>query len=361
MKILDWYIVKKYLSSFFFIMLLITMIAVSINYFEWADKFLNSGLTFPEIMSQYYLHFIPYINGLMWPLFALLAVIFFTSRMAKNSEIISMLSAKISYSRLLVPYMIGAGIIATLLWIGNNYVIPVSNNKKNAFEVKYIRSSLKSTLDHNIHFWLSPNEKVYIRSFSSYDTVGRTFRIERFEDHQLVEVLKANRLIFKEAPNTWRLEGYEIRRFNDLKEEFIIRTSDYLDTTLNFVPEDFTRYTNQMELMTTSELRRFLTYDQAKGLDSGKKYSIELYRRTADPFTIFILTLIGVSVASRKVRGGMGFHIAAGVVIGASFVILSKFSTTFSTNMALHPAVGVWIPNMFFSVVAWYMVRTAQK
>jgi lipopolysaccharide export system permease protein len=127
------------------------------------------------------------------------------------------------------------------------------------------------------------------------------------------------------------------------------------------VPEDFTRYTNQMELMTTSELRRFLKYDQAKGLDSGKKYSIELYRRTADPFTIFILTLIGVSVASRKVRGGMGFHIAAGVVIGASFVILSKFSTTFSTNMALHPAVGVWIPNMFFSIVAWYMVKTAQK
>ncbi len=361
MKILDWYIIKKYLSTFFFIMMLITMIAVSINYFEWADKFLNSGLSFPQIMSQYYFNFIPYINGLLWPLFALLAVIFFTSRMAKNSEIISMLSAKISYSRLLRPYMIGAGIIAILLWIGNNYVIPKSNTKKNDFEVKYIKSSLKSTLDHNIHFWLSPQEKVYIRSFSSYDTVGRTFRIEKFEGHQLVEVIKANRLIYKGAPNNWRLESYEIRKFNDLKEELVINNSGFLDTTFNFVPEDFTRYANQMELMTSSELRRFLKYDQAKGLDSGKKYSIELYRRTADPFTIFILTLIGVSVASRKVRGGMGFHIAAGIVIGASFVILSKFSTTFSTNMALHPIVGVWIPNMFFGAIAWYMVKTAQK
>ena len=361
MKILDWYIVKKYLSTFFFTMMLITLIAVTINYFEMVDKFINSGLTFSQIFVQYYFHFIPYINGLLWPLFAMLAVIFFTSRMAKNSEIISMLSAKISYRRFLRPYFIAAGIIATLLWIGNNFVIPRSNTHKNAFEVQYIKSSLKSTLNHNIHFWLSPTEKIYIRSYSSSDSTGRTFRLEKFKDNQLIYTLKANRIVFIGAPNKWKLEGYEIRTFGELYETMTSMPAEFIDTSFNFVPEDFTRYTNQMELMTTSELRDYLTYEQDKGLDSGKKYSIEIYRRTADPFTIFILTLIGVTVASRKVRGGMGVHIAVGVILGATFVILSKFSTTFSTNLSLHPMIGVWIPNMFFSIVAWYLLKTAQK
>lgn len=361
MKILDWYIIKKYLSTFFFIMLLITMIAVSINYFEWIDKFVNSGLSFPEIFVQYYIYFIPYINGLLWPLFAMLAVIFFTSRMAKNSEIISMLSAKISYSRIMRPYLIGASVIGGLLWFGNNYVIPKSNVRKNAFEVKYIKPSLQSTLNHNIHFWISPNEKIYIRSYSSYDSSGRIFRLEKFKDNQLVYTLKANKLKYIGPPNKWKLEDWEERTFSEKTETLLAKPNNFIDTSFSFVPEDFTRYTNQMELMTSGELSRFLQYEQDKGLDSGKKYSIELYRRTAEPFTIFILTLIGVAVASRKVRGGMGFHIAAGVIIGATYVILSKFSTTFSTNLSLHPMLGVWIPNIMFSIIAWYLIKTAQK
>jgi lipopolysaccharide export system permease protein len=361
MKILDWYIIKKYLSTFFFTMMLITMIAVSINYFEWIDKFVNSGLSFPEIFVQYYIYFIPYINGLLWPLFALLAVIFFTSRMAKNSEIISMLSAKVSYSRIMRPYLTGAAIISGLLWIGNNYVIPKSNVHKNAFEIKYIKPSLQSTLNHNIHFWISKDEKVFIRSYSSYDSSGRVFRLEKFKDNKLVYTLKANRLVFIGQPNKWKLEGWEERTFADTYETLVSKPNEFIDTSFNFIPEDFTRYTNQMELMTSGELSRFLQYEQDKGLDSGKKYSIELYRRSAEPFTLFILTLIGVAVASRKVRGGMGFHIASGVIMGATYVILSKFSTTFSTNLTLHPMLGVWIPNIIFSVVAWYLVKTAQK
>jgi lipopolysaccharide export system permease protein len=361
MKILDWYIIKKYLSTFFFTMLLITMIAITIDYFERVDKFMNSNLPMSEIVSGYYIHFIPWINGLLWPLFALLAVIFFTSRMAKNSEIISILSAQVSYARFIRPYMIGAGILATLLWVGNNYVIPKSNRLKNEFESLYIRASAKMTLNHNIHFWLSPEEKVFIRSYSSTDSSGRTFRLEKFRNNELVYSLKANKIKFIGQPNQWRLEGYEIRTMNGLDEQIIPRPNEFKDTTFSFVPNDFTRYTKQMEMMNTTDLREFLKYEQQRGLDSGKKYSIELYRRTADPFTIFILTLIGVSIASRKVRGGMGFHLAAGVVIGAIFVILSKFSTTFSTNLSLPPGIGVWIPNMFFSAIAWYLLKTAQK
>ncbi|MBK8826361.1 MAG: LptF/LptG family permease [Saprospiraceae bacterium] len=361
MKILDWYIIKKYLSTFFFTMMLITMIAITIDYFERVDKFINAELSTKEIIMEYYLHFIPWINGLLWPLFALLAVIFFTSRMAKNSEIISILSAKVSYARFIRPYMIAGGTLALLLWIGNNYVIPKSNRLKNEFESEYIYKSAKTTLNHNIHFWLSPTEKVYIRSYTTSDSSGRIFRLERFADNKLVYVLKANKIKFIGQPNKWKLEDYEIRTFGDMSENLIPKPTEHKDTTFSFVPKDFTRYTKQMEMMNTSDLREFLKYEQEKGLNSGKKYSIELYRRTADPFTIFILTLIGVSVASRKVRGGMGFHLAAGVVIGAVFVIISKFSMTFSTNLALPPGIGVWIPNMFFSVVAFFLVKKCTK
>lgn len=361
MKILDIYIIKKYLSTFFFTMLLITMIAITINYFEQVDKFIDSNLSLKQIAVGYYLHFIPWINGLLWPLFALLAVIFFTSRMAKNSEIISILSSRVSYVRFLAPYMISATILAVLLWIGNNYIIPKSNKIKNEFESEYIKKSFKQARNYNLHFWTSPTEKVYIRNYSIADSTGRTFRFEKFLNNELVYTLKANRIIYSGIPNQWKLEGFEVRTFDGLKESLIQKPAATLDTTFNFNPKDFTYYTKQMEMMNTSDLRDYLKNEQNKGLDSGKKYKIELYRRTADPFTILILTLIGVSVASRKVRGGMGFHLAIGVIIGSVFVIISKFSTTFSSNLSLPPLIGVWIPNIFFSIVAYILYKTAQK
>ena len=361
LKILDIYIIKKYISTFFFTMVLITMIAVSINHFEQVDKFVDSGLTGRQIISQYYIHFIPWINGLLWPLFSLLAVIFFTSRMAKNSEIISILSAGVSYPRLLRPFLIAASFLALLLWIGINYVIPNSNKYKNDFEVAYIKSSLKSSLSYNIHFFLSPDEKIYIRNYSSRDSTGRTFRLDRFKNDELVYTLKANKITFIGEPNKWQLENYEIRTFDGLNEKLIIANNEKKDTFFDFVPDDFTRYANQIEIMTTTALREFLEYERAKGLDSGKKYSIEINRRTSDPFTIIILTIIGVAVASRKVRGGMGIHLAVGVVLGASFVILSKFSTTFSANLSLSPGLGVWFPNIIFTIIAFYLVKKAQK
>jgi lipopolysaccharide export system permease protein len=360
-KILDIYIIKKYLSTFFFTMILITMIAITINYFEQVDKFVDSGLSAKEIVLQYYIHFVPWINGLLWPLFSLLAVIFFTSRMAKNSEIISILGAKVSYARFLLPFMVAGTFLAILLWLGINYVIPGSNRHKNDFEVQYIKSTLKSTLSYNIHFFLDPTQKIYIRNYSDRDSTGRTFRLDRFKDGELVYALKANKITFAGQPNKWQLENFEVRTFNNLKETLLISSGEKLDTSFDFVPLDFTRFANQIEIMSTAELKEFLEYERAKGLDSGKKYIVEINRRNADPFTIIILTLIGVAVASRKVRGGMGLHLATGVILGASFVILSKFSTTFSTNLSLPPGIGVWIPNIVYSIIALILVKNAQK
>ena len=343
------------------------MIAITIDFFEKVDKFMRDSVTTKEIFFDYYLNFIPWINGLLWPLFALLAVIFFTSRMAKDSEIVAILSSGVSYYRLLTPFMVAASIIASLLWIGNNYVIPNSTKIKNEFESNHIKKSGKKTLSNDIHFFTQPDEKVYIRYFRLRDSTPQNFRLEKFADHQLRYVLKARSLKLKkmnpdgQKGNLWTLNNYEIHTFDGMKEKLIIGKGEKMDTILNFAPEDFIRYTKQMEMMTTPDLKEYIANEKSKGMDTAKKFLVEYHRRNADPFTILILTLLGVAVASRKVRGGMGFHLASGVVLGAAFVIISKFSTTFSSNLSLSPAIGVWLPNMVFAVIALVMVAKTQK
>lgn len=341
--------------------MLITLIAITIDFFEKVDKFMRPSVPNDEIIFDYFLNFIPWINGLLWPLFALLAVIFFTSRMAKNSEIVAILASGVSYYRMLVPFMIAASILAGLLWLGNNYVIPNSNRIKNEFESKYIKKSNKKALSNDIHFFTQPDEKVYIRYFRLRDSTPQNFRLERFADQQLTYMLKASSLKLKEKPNIWTLKNYEIHTFDGHKESLIIGKGQEMDTTLNFAPEDFIRYSKQMEMMTTDDLKKYINSEQNKGIDTAKKFLVELHRRNADPFTILILTLLGVAVASRKVRGGMGFHLASGVVLGATFVIISKFSMTFSSNLSLSPALGVWLPNIVFGILAVIMIWRTQK
>ncbi|MGB4974149.1 MAG: LptF/LptG family permease [Cyclobacteriaceae bacterium] len=358
---IDQYIIKKYLVTFFYTMMLITMIAITIDFFEKVDKLLTKEVSLYEVFAVYYLNFIPWINGLLWPLFALLSVIFFTSRLAGDSEFVAMLSAGITYQRILFPYFIGGTILASLLWFGNNYLIPNSSRIKNEFESQYIRKSNKQTLSTDVHFFTSPSELIYFRIFNTRDSSARMFRLERFKGNELVYMLKTSNLKYEAATNKWSMTDFEEHTFDSLKESLVIQKEIKRDTTFPFVPDDFVRYTKQMEMMTTGDLRRFIGSEQNKGIETAKKYIIELYRRTADPFTIIILTLMGVSIASRKVRGGMGLHLAAGVIVGATFVILSKFSVTFATNMALPAGLAVWIPNIFFSVVAILLYRRAQK
>ncbi len=361
LKKIDLYIIKKYLSTFFFTMCLITMIAVAMNFFENVDKFLADDVKWKDVFFTYYLNFIPWINGLLWPLFALLAVIFFTSRMASDSEIIAALSSGMSYNRLLRPFMLSGGFIALLLWIGNNFVIPNSSRIKNEFESEFIRRGNKTTLSTDIHFYLKPNEKAYFRLFSTRDSVARNFRIERFSKGKLVYMLKSENLKYVKESGKWRMTDFEEHSINDMNEKMLIKKNITKDTLFPFVPDDFVRYSKQMEMLTTLELQKFINKEKGQGLDTAKKYVIELYRRTADPFTIIILTLIGTAIASRKVRGGMGLHLAFGIIVGSIFVILSKFSITFATNLSLSPGLGVWMPNIIFSFIAYYLYSKAQK
>lgn len=337
------------------------MVALVIDFSDRADKFINLDIPLKKILFDYYLMFIPWINGLLWPLFSLIAVIFFTSRLAKNTEVVAMLSAGISYKRFLVPYMISAGIIGSLLWVGSNYIIPKSNKIKTTFENTYIARHKERTLGSDIHFYVGKSEKIYLRYYRRADTTGTSFRFEKFRDGELKYSIKASKISLVEEPNTWKLTDYEKRTFNGTEESLLLAKGKTMDTILNLTPQDFIINDKDMLAMTTPELREAVTRRQERGLGNLTKYLLEIHKRSADPVAVLILTLIGVSVASRKSRGGVGMNLAVGIVLGALFVVMSKFSETFSYNLNLPPILGIWLPNLIFFFVALYLLKKAQK
>jgi lipopolysaccharide export system permease protein len=358
---LDKYIIRKFMSTFFFTVLIFTLISVIIDFSEKVEKFIESAITKQEIYLEYYPGFIGYIAGLLWPLYTLIAVIFFTSRMAYNSEIISIFNAGVSFKRLMRPYLISASVIAILHLIGNHYFIPIGNKLRLDVEHAYIWTNNDKGKTQDVHMFLTPDSKVYINYYRKRDSTARKFRLERFEDNQLVYLLKANTAEWIGPPDKWRLQNYEIRTFKGMKESLLIGKGKQKDTTLNLTPADFVDYKEQHMMMTSAEILRYIDNQKKRGIGNTKKYEIEYHRRTAEPFTIFILTLIGMSIAARKVRGGLGLHLALGVGIGALFIFFSRFAIVFATGQLIPVILGIWIPNIIFSMVAIYLVTNAQK
>ncbi len=361
MKKIDAYIVKKYLATFFFVALIFTMISIVIDLSEKVEDFIEEPVTKMQIIQEYYINYIPYINSLLWPLFAMISVIFFTSRMAYNSELISILNAGVSFIRMMLPYMIAGCFIAGLHFIGNHYLVPIGNKHRLDFEHTYIWKHNDKGKTNEVHMFLNPESKVYIKYYRKKDTIARDIRLESLKDNELVSVIKAKRAEWQGYPDKWRFFDYEIRSFKGLNESIVLGSGKQIDTIMNLRPEDFVRYQNQKEMMTTPDLYDFIANEKSRGLSATKEFEVEIHRRTAEPFTIIILTIIGMAIASRKVRGGMGLHLALGVALGALFIFLSKFSITFATNESLPPVLGVWIPNIMFSFVAVFLVLRAQK
>ena len=361
LKKLDWYIIKKFLSTFFFTVLMITLISIIIDFSDKVEDFIEEPVSMKQILVDYYLNWVLWINGLLFPLGVLIAVVFFTSRMAFNSEIISIFNAGISFRRLMVPYLVAGGFLAALHFIGNHYVIPKANETHWNFQHTYIYKHSDKGKDSNIHLFVGPSQKVYVDRYYKRDTSAKNIRIETIEDNKLTYLFKAGTAKWNGPPNKWKFINYEIRTFNDKKESILIAEGEELDTTLNLTSQDFIYYDEDKEMMTSPQLLEFMAIQRRKGKGNIKKYETELQRRSAEPFTIIILTIIGLAVAARKVRGGMGLHLAIGVGIGAIYIFLSKFSITFATNESLPPMLGVWIPNIIFTFVAIYLVAKAQK
>jgi lipopolysaccharide export system permease protein len=361
LSILDRYIIRKYLGTFFFTALMFSIIAITINFSEHIEKFVEQPVTRKEIFVDYYLNFIPYINGLLWPIFALISVIFFTSRLARNTEVVAMLNAGMSYLRFLRPFVMTSLFLAGIYLIGNHVLFPRGNKTMMAFENKYIFPNNYRVKSSNIHLFIGPESKVFIDHYQTHDSSGTGLRLEQYADLQLTYVLHAKNFEYLAAEKKWRLRDYDIRRWENGKEYYFSGKNMQLDTALALYPSDFVYYTNDKEMMTTAELTRFIQYEQERGIGSSRIMRSEYHRRWAEPFTLVILTVIGVSIASRKIRGGIGLNLAFGVWIGALFVLFSKFALTFSTNLGFNPMLSMWLPNLAFGTVAIFLVHRAQK
>lgn len=358
-KTLDRYIIKKFLLTFFFTCLIFSLVSVVIDASERVDNFFEEKLGFKQIFLEYYLNFIPNINGLLWPLFVLISVIFFTSRLAFNSEIIALLGTGVNYFRFMRPYVVAAIFIAGLHFVGNHFVIPKGNKKRIAFENTYIYKHNYVEKTDNIHLFGDSTTLLYIKHYNKSDNVASNLTIETIRDGRLEEKLTASRAKWNEEKGKWELKSYVHRKLDGLNETLV--RGQALDTLLNLRPEDLARRDNIKEAMTTPEMRQFIQNERDRGAANFQIYEVEMHRRTADPFTIILLTIIGMTVAGRKVRGGMGLHLAIGAMLGGLFIFLTKFSSTFSINGGLSPLVGTWIPNIIFFFVAIYLIHKAQK
>lgn len=361
LKTLDRYILKKYLGTFFFIVLMFSMLASVIDFAEKVEDFVGpKAPSWQLIIVDYYLNFIPFINSLLFPLYTLITVLFFTSRMAGNSEIIGMLGNGVNFYRLLVPYMLASLLIAGLHFYGNHYLFPNSSKIRVAFENKYVYKNNFNSPTDNIHFMLDGDTEVYMQVFSRTDSIGRNVWLIQYDS---TGVRRPHTIIAKTIKamggNRWQLKDYRVREVSGMDEK--IRKGQVMDTTLSFYVSDLVRRNNYQQAMTTDEIKEYIAKERSRGMTNPILYEVERYRRSADPFTNVILTLIGLSIASRKTRGGLGWHLVIGIVISALFIFMTKFSTTFATNAGFSPILAIWMPNILFSFVALFMLWRAQK
>ena len=358
LKKLDWYIIGKFLGTFFYAIALIILIVIIFDLSERIDNFIENKAPLYDILFVYYLNFIPYFVNLFSPLFTFIAVIYFTSRMAFNTEIIAILSSGISFKRMLVPYFLSATCLAIISIYLSNVMIPDANRKRLDFEETYIRSQ-RQFRERNIHLQIRPGEFVYLESFNERINVGYKFTLERIEDGQLVRKVAADRAEWIDSTRTWSLRNYFSREIDGINE--VLDFGQRMDTVINLSPDDFIQNLREMDAMNFKELQAFIDNERLKGSENIKFYLVEKHRRIAFPFATLVLTLIGVSLSSRKVRGGLGIHLGIGLTLSFAFILFMQVSTTFATNGNLPPALAVWIPNIVFAALGFYLLKTAPK
>ena len=358
MKLLDRYIIRKFLGTFFFSMALIILIVVVFDISEKIDDFIGKEAPLKAIVFDYYFNFIPFFLNLFSPLFTFIAVIFFTSQMATRTEIVAILSSGVSYTRLLFPYLLAATVIASLSLYLNNFVIPHATKKQMDFEDIYIRNEFHNH-DRNIHKQIAPGNYIYLERYSTEENTGYKFSIEKFSKGQLYYKLMSENIKWDSAKSSWTINNYYERYINGMEE--FVKKGDKIDTTFAFTPEEFGRKDNTVGTMDYYELNDYIASEKLKGSDNIESYEIEKYRRSAFPFATFVLTLIGVSIASRKIRGGIGMHIGLGIAISFTFIMFMQVSTTFAASGLVSPLIAVWIPNVLFGFLSWFLLTKAQK
>ena len=356
---IDWYIIKKFLGTYFFAIALIISIAVVFDVNEWIDNFINNKAPVKAIIFDYYANFIPYFSNLFSPLFVFISVIFFTSKLAENSEIIAMMSTGLSFKRLLRPYMISAAIISVLTYGMGAYFIPKGNVTRLDFEDKY-KKKKKQEYVRNVQVEVDNGVIAYMERYENYNKTAYRFSLDKFVDKKLVAHLTAKSATYDTTTvHKWTLKNYMIREMDGMKEK--ITKGDRLDSIIKMEPRDFLIMKGQQETMTSSELSDYIDRQKRRGFANIKEFEIEYHKRIAMSFASFILTIIGVSLSSRKVKGGMGLYLGVGLALSFSYILFQTVSATFAINGNASPFLAVWVPNIVYTFIAIYLYRKAPK
>lgn len=359
MKKLDWYILRKFIGTFVYSLGILLVISVVIDITEKVDDFMKHNLSFWQVVTEYYIGFVPHIAALLFPLFIFISVIFFTSKLAYKSEIIAILASGVSFKRFMRPYWVGAILFGTILYVANLWVIPRANRIRTTFENKYVgrQKDLNGINDKTLRI-----DTVTYVTFRYYDPnfkTGSNFTLQRVRNNQVYYKLKAESVAWDSTKKSWKLSYASERTINGLNEKLTRLQDTMLKIPLS--PTEMVEEKNMQEAMTTSELNAYIKREELRGAEGLNVYYVEKYRRLSAGVAVVVLSLIGVIMSSRKVRGGSGLHMAVGIVISASYILFLQFSTVFSTKANLNPLLAVWIPNFVFGVLALYLYRRAPK
>lgn len=359
---IDIYIYKKYLTTFLFSLLLLLLVVIVIDFSEKIDDFMQHDLSFFTIMSEYYLHFIPYFVNLFSPLFIFISVVFFTSRLANNSEIIAIFNSGMSFKRLLRPFIISAVFLSILSFILGSYIIPISNKYLINFENKYLKSQEK-VYRKNIHIQKTKDHYYYLGGYNKKKKEGHRFSAENFEKGKLKNKLRAQKILWNEETKKWTLNKYVIRTFEGNRETLTPskKLRETTDTTLMISPSDFINQSNLDQTMSLHELNKNIESETIKSSGKSKFYKIEKHKRIAFPFAIIILTIIAVALSSKKKKSGIGTNMGLGLLISFSYILFFQFSSTLSINGNLEPWIAVWIPNILYIFLGVLLLRKTQN
>ncbi len=358
LKKIDIYIIRKFLGTYFYSILLLTLIIIIFDISEKIDDFIDKKAPLSAIIFQYYFNFIPYFVNMFSALFTFIAVIYFTSRMAANTEIIAILSNGISFWRMLRPYLISALILTVLSFALMNYVIPFTNRNLRAFEKLYIKNPFR-TNDMNIHMQIRPDTLIYVENFNNVVNIGYRFTMEAISKDGLKMKMSADMIQWDSVKSQWKLNNYCIRQIRENRE--ILRRGRELDTIMAFKPDDFVTDIEDAKIMTYNQLNRYIDKERLRGNTSIGKFDLEKNKRITFPFANLVLAFIGVALSSRKVRGGTGMHLGMGIAIAFTFILMLQVTSVFAVFGNLPPTIALWIPNFIFAIVAVILLRVAPK
>lgn len=364
MKKIDRYILQKYFTTFFFCLILFTLIVVVVDMSEKTEDFARSGLSASAIFTEYYLAFIPHIDAMLFPLFVFISVIFFTSKMATRTEVVAILSSGVSFSRFLRPFAIGGLILSALLWFGYRELIPHSNEQWAYFEKVYINrnaapTATRSTYKQNVYFRIDSTAYASIQGYDTISKTGTMLAIYRFEKNRLVYNLRALNFRWDTAKRNWELSNVLERDVLDQNEQ--VRFHYRKSVSYPFRPIDLRKDDYLKDQMTSRDLATFIQKERLRGSEMLGMLEVEWHNRNAIPVSVFILTIIGAILASRKVRGGSGIHLAIGVLISVAYILCSRFTVVFATRGSFPPWLAAWVPNFLFGLLMVYLYRKAPK